>query len=87
MVDLSVIIVNWNSVGMTRQCLESLKEHTAVIDYEVFVTDNGTTKDDGPTALTIELPCVRFTFNDTNFATAGRAVEPYTVVRRRSATS
>jgi len=66
MVDLSVIIVNWNSVGMTRQCLESLKEHTAVIDYEVFVTDNGTTKDDGPTALPREFPWVTFTYNDAN---------------------
>jgi len=38
--DLSVIIVNWNSADYLRTCLTSLYRTTAGIDYEVLVVDN-----------------------------------------------
>ena len=39
-IDLSVIIVNYNTKDITRQCLDSLYQFTSGIDYEVIVVDN-----------------------------------------------
>lgn len=38
--DLSVIIVNWNTKDLLRQCIESIKAHTQKISYEIIVVDN-----------------------------------------------
>lgn len=43
--DLSVIIVNWNSGPLLRQCLDALPGAAAGISYEVFVVDNASTDD------------------------------------------
>lgn len=40
MIDLSVVIVNWNTKGPLRQCLESIYEETTVTTFEIFVVDN-----------------------------------------------
>ena len=65
-IDLSVILVNWNSRDVTADALESLRRHTTGIAYEVFVVDNGTTKDDGPATLPERFPWAEFLFNDAN---------------------
>lgn len=39
--DLSIIIINWNSAEFARKCLHSLFENTKGIDFEVIVIDNG----------------------------------------------
>lgn len=41
--DLSIIIVNWNGIDITRQCLKSIYEQTKNINFEVIVIDNGST--------------------------------------------
>lgn len=38
--DLSIVIVNWNSEAYLRECLESIYEHTSGIEYEIIVVDN-----------------------------------------------
>lgn len=38
--DLSIIIVNWNSLAYLRECLSSVYEHTRTIRFEVIVVDN-----------------------------------------------
>jgi hypothetical protein len=43
--DLSIIIVNWNSVPYLRSCLASVYRETVGIDFEVIVIDNAS--DDG----------------------------------------
>ena len=40
MTDLSIILVNWNCLAYTEQCLASIRENTSGIDYEVIVVDN-----------------------------------------------
>lgn len=40
MVDLSIIIVSWNTRELLRECLLSLYRHTTDIAFEVFVVDN-----------------------------------------------
>jgi GT2 family glycosyltransferase len=39
-VDVSVIIVNWNTVGILRDCLRSVFAETTGINFEVIVVDN-----------------------------------------------
>lgn len=43
MVDVSIIIVNFNTKDLLRNCLSSLFEQTKDIEFEVFVSDNGST--------------------------------------------
>ena len=38
--DLSIIIVNYNTLELTRACIESVRKHTSEIDYEIIVVDN-----------------------------------------------
>lgn len=69
--DLSVVLVNWNALELTSRALASIKETTRGIEYEVFVVDNGTTKD----ASAIELPrrftWVKFILNQHNLGFSG----------------
>lgn len=64
--DLSVIVVNWNTRDVTAACLDSFREHTTGITYEMFLIDNGSTKDDSATELPRRFPWARFTANPDN---------------------
>lgn len=63
--DLSVIIVNWNSKDYVRQCLASLFHHTAASRPEVIVVD-GASFDGCDAMLAAEFPTVRFVQSPTN---------------------
>lgn len=65
-VDLSVVLVTWNSLAVTAAALESIRATTRGIRYEVFVIDNGTTKDDTVAELPRRFPWVRFITNSEN---------------------
>lgn len=43
--DLSVIIVNWNSAAFTTQCISSIFSQTHGLGFEVLVVDNASTDD------------------------------------------
>ena len=47
--DLSVIIVNWNTKKLLDRCLTSIFKFTSALDFEVSVVDNGS--QDGSQAL------------------------------------
>jgi GT2 family glycosyltransferase len=64
--DLSAILVTWNSLEVTAAALESIHRHTESITYETFVIDNGTTKDDSVNELPKRFPWIRFTANGEN---------------------
>lgn len=38
--DVSIIIVNWNSVDCLRECVDSIYKHTDSIRFEIIVVDN-----------------------------------------------
>ena len=41
--DVSIIIVNWNTRELLRDCLTSVFEQAGDVDYEVIVVDNAST--------------------------------------------
>lgn len=41
--DVSIIIVNYNTLHVLKPCLDSIFEQTSGIDYEIIVVDNGST--------------------------------------------
>jgi GT2 family glycosyltransferase len=65
-IDLSVILINWNSLEVTNGALASIAEHTRGIELEVFVVDNGSTKDESVLALPERFPWIRFVTNSVN---------------------
>lgn len=49
--DLSIIIVNWNSLEFLRACIRSLREKVKKLEYEIVIVDNVSEKDDSRQAL------------------------------------
>lgn len=64
-VDLSVIIVSWNTEDLLRRCLVSLGEHLGGVSHEVVVVDNDST-DGTAEMVTTEFPEVRLIQNPVN---------------------
>jgi GT2 family glycosyltransferase len=65
-VDLSIVLVTWNALALTSQALDSIQKYATGISYEVFVVDNGTTRDDTVKELPARFPWVRFIANPDN---------------------
>src|SRR5260221_10866588 len=38
--DLSIIVVNWNSAEFVRRCVDSIRAQTTGLTYEIIVADN-----------------------------------------------
>lgn len=45
MIDVSIIIVNYNTKDLLNDCITSIKSNTSNISYEILVSDNGSTDD------------------------------------------
>jgi GT2 family glycosyltransferase len=69
-VKLSIIIVNWNSLGYLRKCLTSLYGHIGDLSFEVIVVDNAS-PEPGIEALNAEFPDVLVIKSDINLGFAG----------------
>src|SRR3954452_18197905 len=63
--ELSVIIVNWNTRGLTAACLRSIAQHLASIPHEVIVVDNAS-GDGSVEMIATEFPGVRLIANRDN---------------------
>jgi N-acetylglucosaminyl-diphospho-decaprenol L-rhamnosyltransferase len=78
--DLSIIIINWNSAAFVRKCLQSVYAGSKQCDFEVIVVDNASFDNCGEIVQS-EFPAVKFIQSSTNlgFAKAnnlgGREVE------------
>ena len=64
--DLSIVLVNWNACEMTSAALESIAAHTRDIRYEIFVIDNGSTRDRSVEELPRRFPSMAFIPNAGN---------------------
>jgi GT2 family glycosyltransferase len=63
--DLSIIIVNWNTKALLRQCLESIYTSADGLVFDVYVVDNGST--DGSAAMVeSDFPGVTVLINEKN---------------------
>ena len=69
--DVSFIIVNYNTTTLTRQCIDSIKEWTRKQTYEVIVVDNAS-RDRSITSLNDDYPEVELILNPDNIG-FGRA--------------
>jgi GT2 family glycosyltransferase len=67
--DLSVIIVNWNTKDLLCQCIDSLTQTLKKIDTEMFVVDNGSTDGSGA-VVRQKFPGVRLIENSVNMGFA-----------------
>jgi len=69
--DVSIIIVNWNTCDVLRNCLVSIYENTKDIEFEVIVIDN-MSSDNSVSMIKATFPQVKLIENSENrgFATA-----------------
>lgn len=76
--DLSIIIVNWNSINYLRHCLKSILLETKGTDFEVIVIDNAS-YDGAEQVIATEFPRVKFVQNNQNkgFAKANNLAFKY----------
>lgn len=70
MMDVSVIIVNYNTLKMTDECIDSVIEKTSGINYEIVLVDNAST--DGSKAFFSADSRVKYIYNEENLG-FGRA--------------
>ena len=70
MLDLSVIIVNWNAKDLLRKCLEHVQTTVQSTQYEIIVVDNYST-DDSQTMVKHDFPDVKLIENTKNVGFAG----------------
>ena len=65
MVDISFIIVNWNTRDILMDCLNSIYKTVTDIDAEIYVVDNNST-DGSQAAVKKEFPDIKLIENETN---------------------
>ncbi len=63
--DVSIVIVNWNTQGLLRDCLASIETHLAAMSHEVIVVDNASS-DGSPDMVAAAFPRVRLVRNTEN---------------------
>lgn len=63
--ELSVVIINWNTRGLLKDCLESLYKTVNDLSFDVYVVDNGST-DGSVEMVEREFPGVRLIRNKEN---------------------
>ena len=68
--DLSVIVVSWNTRDLLRSCLRSIRDTVGELDYEVIVVDNASS-DGSPEMVSREFPEAQLIVNSRNVGFAG----------------
>lgn len=70
--EVSILILNWNSAALTRECVRQIWANTDGYEYEIVIVDNGSSPDDvdrlrnlGLGIRLVELGCNRF-FGEAN---------------------
>jgi len=67
--DLSIVILNWNTRDMLLECIRSIQTDTTRHEYEILVVDNGS-EDGSAEAVREQHPEVRLTVNEQNLGFA-----------------
>lgn len=61
---ISIIILTWNGIDLTRRCLQTLRQNTRHTNFDVWVVDNGSS--DGTVEYLRSLPWIHRIENQTN---------------------
>jgi GT2 family glycosyltransferase len=64
-IDVSVVVVNWNTRDFLRECLQSVHRETTDVTFEVFVVDNAS-GDGSAEMVRAEFPSVHLIANEEN---------------------
>ena len=67
--DVSILIVNWNTRRYLRECLQSIQDTVKGLEYEVIVVDNAS-RDGSADMVRLEFPQVRLVANAENLGFA-----------------
>jgi len=67
-VDLSIIIVSYNTKNLTLQCIKSIEKYPPKIKYEIIVIDNGS--QDGSVDVLTKIKNIKLIKNKTNLGFA-----------------
>ena len=67
---LSIIIINYNTLALTKQCIASIFKYCDESLFELIVVDNASTKED-PTVLLQDFPSIKLIINKSNNGFAG----------------
>lgn len=70
-VDVSIVIVNWNTLAMTSATIASVQERVQGASIEIILVDNGSTRDASATELPRRHPDVTFIASPENLGFAG----------------
>ena len=62
--DVSIIIVNYNTKQVTQSCINSIVEHSHGFSYEIILVDNHST--DGSYALFSNDARIKYVYNEKN---------------------
>ncbi|MHB8628247.1 MAG: glycosyltransferase family 2 protein [Aggregatilineales bacterium] len=65
MIDLSIVIVNYNTRQLLLDSIASIRQHSANLSIEVIIVDNAST-DDSPDAVRAQFPDVKLLANHAN---------------------
>jgi len=69
MLDLSIIIVNFNKSKLLKDCLDSIYKNSKSIKFEIFVVDNGS-KDNSVSMIKENFPQIKLIENSSNLGFA-----------------
>lgn len=67
--DLSIIIVSWNTGDLLKKCLQSIYQNQAGLSIEIFVVDNNSS-DETVAMIRKEFPLIKLIVNDKNLGFA-----------------
>ena len=81
MIDVSIVIVNWNVRDLLRRCLRSITQYP-VPSFEVIVVDNAST-DGSVDMVRVEFPAVRLVVNSENRGFPGAINQGISLARGR----
>lgn len=63
--DVTIVLVNYNTKDLTRNCLKSVYEKTKDVEFEIFIVDNNS-QDDSIDMIEQEFPQVKLIKNSDN---------------------
>jgi len=78
--DITIVIVNWNTRDLLRDCLESIYKTVRDITFEIIVVDNAS-RDDSVAMLGKEFPDVRIIENSENRGFAAANNQAFAVMK------